>query len=72
MPIGKVLAVGYYSGRWMYVVRVDEHNVYGRVWSTHSGRWSRSILWYPRDTIGKREPNSPMPRPPEAVRPPMG
>jgi hypothetical protein len=40
----------------MYVIRTDERYCYGPVWSPVAGRWSRIVVYYPRETIGKKIP----------------
>jgi hypothetical protein len=63
---GTIIPVGQHNGRWMYVIRTDNHYVYGPVWSPLSVRWSRTVVYYPLNTIGKKKPQCPQPAAPPA------
>jgi hypothetical protein len=67
MKTGTVIPVGEHSGRWMYVIRTDAHYVYGQVWAPTIGRWSRTVVYYPLTSVGKKKPQCPQPAPPAMV-----
>ena len=62
--IGKIIAVGQHLGRWMYVTRIENGNVYGRVWKPSVGRWTKAECWYAIEAINKKPPLCIMPLPP--------
>jgi hypothetical protein len=64
--IGQIIAVGMHQGRWMYVTKVEEHVVHGRVWKPTAGKWTQANVWYARNTIDKKQPSCPRPMPPWA------
>jgi hypothetical protein len=62
--IGTVIAVGQHIGRWLYVTRVDEASVYGRIWKPSKNLWAKQDVWYAREAIDKTPPKCPRPAPP--------
>jgi len=62
--IGTVIAVGQHIGRWLYVTRIDEASVYGRIWKPSKNLWAKQDVWYAREAIDKTPPKCPRPAPP--------
>jgi hypothetical protein len=62
--IGQIVAVGRELGRWMFVTRVDDRYVHGRIWKPIAGKWSQKDVFYPRGTVGAKAPSCPMPKAP--------
>ena len=54
--IGEIIPVGEHLGRWMFVTRLTEEFVFGRVWKPLARKWTIAEVYYPRDTIDKKPP----------------